>query len=181
MHVHICVFAYLCILCICVWYLRQMALILCKQLIKLTSNVFSKLLATSQGLFSSYCTFYTVQYSICFFLDFNLWFTYQGNALSVCVCVCVCYFILLNCYLYLAMIYAKYFVFFTISRWSIQHEPCRRQQSIQAKPTLPELSEGKELGSNSSSEKSSQLDEDLVMDKKRFSTSSTQVGDQVCS
>ena len=69
-------------------------------------------------------------------------------------------------------------VFFT--RWSIQHEPCRRQQSIQVKPTLPELSEVKELGSNSSSEKSSQQDEDLAMDKKRFSTSSTQVGDLVC-
>jgi len=45
---------------------------------------------------------------------------------------------------------------------------------------LPEVSEVKELGSNSSSEKSSQQDEDLTMDKKRSSTSSAQVGVHGC-
>lgn len=61
-------------------------------------------------------------------------------------------------------------------RWSIQHEPCKRQYST-VSATLSELSEVKELGSNSSSEKSSQQDEeDLTMEKKRSSTSSAQVG-----
>ena len=62
-----------------------------------------------------------------------------------------------------------------ICRWSIQHEPSKKQQSVQAKSPLPDLTEGKELSSNSSSEISSQHDEDLTMDKKRSSTSSTQV------
>ena len=40
------------------------------------------------------------------------------------------------------------------------------------KSPLPELTEGKEISSNSSSEISSQPDEDLSVDKKRFSNSS---------